>query len=207
MNINDKFVITINRQFGTGGHKIGQELADRLGVNFVDRQILKAVAEKFNITEEEAVQIERKRPSWWTDFMNFYQKLMLMNEYKVDASDITSRQLFEVQSLEMRQIASDKSCVVVGRCGFDVFKKQKNKLRVFVHAPIEYRIERIRSIYGVDEAKARLLIEENDYTREVYTKHFTGCDRYDARNYDLCLNVENFGVNGAVDFLMQFIGA
>src|SRR5574344_107090 len=205
MNKNEKFVITINREFGSGGHAIGLELANRLGVGFIARQVIAAVAEKFNITEEEAKVIERKRPAWWNDFTQFYRSFMTMNEYRVDYKDITSRQWYYAQSAIMRNIADKESCIVIGRCGFDVFKDYANTLKIFLHSPLEKRVKRIMDLYKVDEDKARFMIEDNDYTREVYTKTFTRKDRYDSRNYDLSLDVGNFGVNGAVDFLMKFI--
>ena len=88
---------------------------------------------------------------------------------------------------------------------FDVFKAHPNKLRIFLHSSLDRRIARIMERYDVDEEKARILIEDNDYTRELYTKTFTGKDWYDSRNYDIALDVTKFGVNGAVDFLMRFI--
>ncbi len=205
MNKNEHFVITVNRQFGTGGHAIGAELAKRLGVRLIDRQILQAVAEKFDITEHEAEAIEAKRPTWWDDFTRFYQNFMTMNEYKSDYRDVTSRQLFYAQEAAMKSIAENESCVVIGRCGFHVFKDFPNKLSVFLHSPLQKRIDRIKTLYHVDEDKARLMIEDNDYTRELYTKTFTECDRYDARNYDITLDVSHFGVNGVADFLMRFL--
>ena len=105
----------------------------------------------------------------------------------------------------MKQIAEQESCVIIGRCGFNVFKDYPNKLRLFIHSPREHRQQRIMERYHVDLEKARLLIEDNDYTREVFTKTFTGKDWYDTRNYDLTFDVTNFGVEGAVDFLMDFI--
>jgi len=207
MNRNEKFVITINRQFGTGGHAIGEELAKRLGVALIDRQLVSEVAQRFNITEEEALDIEKKRPSWWADFSQFYSQFLIDNTYSSDYKSITSRQLFNSQSSIMRSIAERDSCVVIGRCGFDVFEKHPNSLKVFLHAPLECRIKRIMQKYGVDELKARYMAEEHDYTREVYTRTFTGKDKYDARNYDLSVNVGSFGVNGAVDFLMKIIDA
>ena len=76
---------------------------------------------------------------------------------------------------------------------------------MFLHSNLDRRIDRVMERYGVDEEKARILIEDNDYTRELYTKTFTGRDWYDCRNYDIALDVSKFGVNGAVDFLMRFI--
>lgn len=205
MNKNDRFVITINRQFGTGGHEIGVELAKRLGVKLIDKEILKAVAEKFGISVKAAEQLEERRPSWWEDFAQFYQSFMSVNEYQVKARDITSRQLYVTQAEVMKNVAAQESCVVIGRCGFDVFKDHPNALRVYIHCPEEVRVKRIMARYEVDEEEASLMIADNDYTREVYTKSFTGKSWYDLRNYDLCLDTRRFGVNGAVDFLMRFI--
>lgn len=205
MRTSETFVITINREFGTGGHEIGTKLAARLHVPMVDRQILKAVAAKFNMTEKEVERLEDRRPSWWDDFTQFYQSFMSMNEYTVNPRDITSRQLYASQELAMRKIAAGGSCVVVGRCGFHVFKHHPNALRVFLHSPLDYRLKRVEGQYHVDEAKARELISDNDYTRQVFTKTFTGKDWYDARNYDITLNVADHGVDGTVDVLMKLI--
>ena len=205
MDKSERFVITVNRQFGTGGHEIGAELARRLGVKLIDKQILQAVARKFNLTESEAAQLEVRRPSWWEDFSRFYQAFVDVHPYRVVEREVTSRQFFYAQAAAMRQIADEESCVVVGRCGFDVFKSHPNKLRIFLHSNLDRRIDRVMERDGVDEEKARILIEDNDYTRELYTKTFTGRDWYDCRNYDIALDVSKFGVNGAVDFLMRFI--
>lgn len=207
MNLKEHFVITINRQFGTGGHEIGMELAHRLDVKLIDKQVLRAVAEKFNLTEREAEELEQRRPSWWEDFAKFYQNFININEYVVNPGDITSRQLYYAQARAMSEIAEEESCVVIGRCGFHVFRDHPNSLKIFLHSPLDIRIRRIMDRYHVDEVKARIMIEDNDYTREIYTKTYTGCDWYDVRNYDLSLDVSAFGVNGAVAFLMNYIGA
>ena len=131
---------------------------------------------------------------------------MSMNEYFVDAQNITSRQLFLAQKAAIREIAYQESCVIVGRCGFDIFREESNSLKLFIHAPKDVRIKRIMERYNVNEIKAKELIADNDYTRELFTKTFTGCNWYDARNYDLTLDVKNFGVQGAVEFLLNFIG-
>lgn len=206
MNRNEKFVVTLNREFGSGGHAIGEELAHRLGVKLIDKQILNEVSRKFNITPQEAERIEEQRPSWLDDFTQFYQNFMSMNEYAVEARDITSRQLFTAQAIAMKNIAAQESCVVIGRCGFDVFKGHTNCLKLFIHAPMDVRIKRISEKYGVDEKKAKELIQDNDYTRQLYTRTFTRKEWYDVRNYDLTLDVADFGIKGAVDFLMQLIG-
>ena len=96
--------------------------------------------------------------------------------------------------------------MVVGRCAFDIFKNHPNALKIFIHSPEDKRIKRIMEKYGVSSADAKLMIVDNDYTRELYTKTFTGSEWYDARNYDVSLDVSAFGLNGTVDYLLALVG-
>ncbi|MDD6552780.1 MAG: cytidylate kinase-like family protein [Prevotellaceae bacterium] len=204
MDTNKKFLITINREYGSGGHAIGSLLAQRLGVKLIDKQLLKAVAEKFGISELDAERLENKRPSWWEDFAMFYKRFISVNPYEEGTqAEITSRQLFYAQASAMREIVAKESCVIIGRCAFDIFKDEPNSLRLFVYAPMEKRVERIVSRYHCSDAEARQRIADSDYQRQLYTKTFTGKEVFDARNYDLTLNVGNTGVNGAVEFLIK----
>ena len=182
MDTKKKFLITINREYGSGGHAIGSLLAQRLGVKLIDKQLLKAVAEKFGISELDAERLENKRPSWWEDFAMFYKRFISVNPYEEGIQP-----------------------VIIGRCAFDIFKNEPNSLRLFVHAPMEKRVERIVSRYHCSDAEARQRIADSDYQRQLYTKTFTGKEVFDARNYDFTMNVGNIGVNGAVEFLMRIL--
>ncbi len=206
MNKHEKFVITINRQFGTGGHEVGAEIAKRLGVKLLDKQILQAVARQFDIGQETVEKLEARNQSWWDDFTQFYRSYMIDNEYQALGEELTSGELFEAQASVIRQIASEESCVIVGRCASFIFKDHPNALKIFLHSPMEKRIKRIVGKYGVTEADAKLMIVDNDYTRELYTKKYTGSEWYDARVYDVSLDVSKFGLNGSVDFLLSFVG-
>jgi len=205
MNKEEKFVITISRQFGTGGHEIGAELARRLGVKLIDKQILNEVASRFGAVEDVMEKFEATNPVWRDDFTQFYRSYMANAEYDGQEYDQTSRQLFEAQAQVLRKIAAEESCVIVGRCGFHIFADTANALKLFIHADDACRSRRIAEKYGLSERDASALIVDNDYNRELYTKTFTGRTWQDARNYDLSLNVSRFGVNGAVDFLMKCI--
>lgn len=205
MNREENFVITINRQFGTGGHKIGVILAERLGVKLLDKQVLKALADHFGVSEAAVEKLEARNNSWKDDFTTFYQGYMSSNEYHGGGEEITSRELFDAQAKVIRRIAEEESCVVIGRCGFDIFRHHPNALKIFVHSNDHVRIRRIVRKYGVTRDEAKMMIVDNDYTRELYTKTFTGTEWYDARNYDLTLDVSKFGVNGAVDYIMRLI--
>jgi cytidylate kinase len=206
MNKEEKFVITISRQFGTGGHEIGAELARRLNVKLLDKQILNEVARKFEIVEDAVERIEARNPLWRDDFTQFYRSYMAGAEYNGQEHDQTSHQLFEAQAEVIREVAAQESCVIIGRCGFYIFRNHPNALKIFIHADDDCRKQRIGRKYDISSSDAAAMIVDNDYSRELYTKTYTGCDWQDARNYDVSINVRKFGVNGAVDFLMNAIG-
>ena len=205
MTREEQFVITISRQFGTGGHEIGAEIARRLGVKLLDKQILNEVAKRAPRMEEAMEKIEARNPLWRDDFTNFYRNYMAKAEYDGAEQDQTSHELFDAQCQIIRQIASKESCVIVGRCGFYIFKDHPNALKIFIHSTEECRKRRIAEKYGLDLRDAAAMVVDNDYSRELYTKTFTGCEWTDARNYDISLDVRKFGLNGAVDFLMKTI--
>ena len=202
MNKEEKFVITISRQFGTGGHEIGAELARRLGVKMLDKQILNEVAKRISVVEDAVEKIEARNPLWRDDFTNFYRNYMAHAEYNGTEHDQTSRELFKAQADAIRKIADEESCIIIGRCGFDIFRNHPNALKIFIHSTLDCRKHRIAVKYDLNEQDAAAMIVDNDYSRELYTKTFTGSDWTDARNYDISLDVRQFGVNGAVDFLM-----
>ena len=205
MNKEDRFIITIARQFGTGGHEIGAELARRLGVKLLDKQILNAVASRTGAVEEAMERIEARNPLWRDDFTSFYQQYMSSAEYNGQEQDKTSHALFRAQAQAIREIASKESCVLIGRCGFDIFADHPNALKIFIHSDIETRARRIAERYDISEQDARVMVVDTDYSRELYTKTLTGREWTDARNYDVSLDVRKFGVNGAVQFLLGCI--
>lgn len=205
MNKDEKFVITISRQFGTGGHEIGAEIARRLGVKLLDKQILNEVAKRIPVVEDAMEKIETRNPLWRDDFTNFYRNYMAKAEYDGAEQDQTSHELFAAQCAAIKQIAQKESCVIVGRCGFYIFKDHPNALKIFVHSSEDCRKRRIAEKYGLDLRDAAAMVVDNDYSRELYTKTYTGCEWFDARNYDISLDVRKFGINGAVDFLMKCI--
>ena len=205
MNKEEKFVITISRQFGTGGHEIGAELARRLGVKLLDKQILNEVASRMKTVEDAVEKIEARNPLWRDDFTNFYRSYMASAQYNGQELEKTTHELFDAQADVIRQIASEESCIIIGRCGFDIFAYHPNALKIFIHSSVDCRKRRIAEKYDISEQDAAAMIVDNDYSRELYTKKYTGRDWRDATNYDISLDVRRFGVNGAVDFLMKCI--
>ena len=154
MNKQERFVITISRQFGTGGHEIGAELARRLGVKLLDKQIINEVASRFCVVEEAMEKIEARNPLWRDDFTQFYRSYMAGMEYNGQEQDQTSHKLFDAQAEAIRQIAAEESCVIVGRCGFHIFRNHPNAFKIFVHADDQCRKRRIADKFDISESYA-----------------------------------------------------
>ena len=205
MNRQEQFIITISRMFGTGGQEIGAELARRLGVKLIDKQVLNEVAKRMHVVEEAMEKLEARNPLWRDDFTNFYRTYMSKAEYNGLEHDRTSHELFEAQAAAIRSIAAEESCVLIGRCGFHIFAEHPNALKIFIHSSEDCRKRRIAEKYDLSLSDAAAMVVDNDYSRELYTKTFTGKDWTDARNYDISIDVRKFGVNGAVDFIMKCI--
>lgn len=198
-------IITINREFGTGGHEIGTKLAEKLGVKMIDREVAAAIAEKFEMTEEELEKVEHKKMSWWDEFCMFYKPFIEMQVYEPTKQSITSRKMFVEQTKLLRNIVEEESCVIIGRCAFDIFKNYERCVRVFIHASDETRVKRVMEKQHVNEIEARKLMEQIDNKRATYINMYTERNWHDNRCYDLSLNVDKLGVEGAVEYIYEFI--
>ncbi|MBP5536704.1 MAG: cytidylate kinase-like family protein [Bacteroidales bacterium] len=206
MDTQQKFVITINRQFGTNGRQIANEIAQELGVKLVDRQILSNLAENLNMPEDKLQQMERKKPTFWERVSYFYRNSPAMvSTPSVDLMGLTSSQIYKEQVDIMRSIADEESCVVVGRLGFEVFKDHPNHMSIFMFSNLEDRVLKVMEMYGVSRAEALKQIKQVDEAREEFTREFTGKERNDATNYDLAVNVSTWGEKGTFDLLMSLI--
>ncbi|MBO7118426.1 MAG: cytidylate kinase-like family protein [Bacteroidales bacterium] len=206
MDTQQKFVITINRQFGTNGRQIANEIAQELGVKLVDRQILSSLAENLNMPEDKLQQMERKKPTFWERVSYFYRNSPAMvSTPSVDLMGLTSSQIYKEQVDIMRSIADEESCVVVGRLGFEVFKDHPNHMSIFMFSNLEDRVLKVMEMYGVSRAEALKQIKQVDEAREEFTREFTGKERNDATNYDLAVNVSTWGEKGTFDLLMSLI--
>ena len=134
---NTKFIITINREFGSGGHEIARKLSELLDVKLYDKTFLATIREKFNLTEKEA------ETNWWSEFCRFYQQFGIATTYTQQPSEVTSQQLYYAEAKALRDLAEHESCVVVGRSGFHVFKDTPDTVKIFLIADMEHRVKRI----------------------------------------------------------------
>ncbi len=199
-------IITINRENGSGGREIACRLGEMLNFKVYDKSILEAVVQKYNLGKEEIERIKAQKTNLWTDFCQFYRQFSAAgNSYQNEDRKITSRELYYAEAQIMRNLASQESCIIVGRSGFHVFKDNPDALSIFIIADREARIKRIAQKEGVDEKTAAKHIEATDAARETFTKTFAGTSRYDARNYDITLNVSHFSTEAIAAFLAENI--
>ena len=211
MNKNEKFVITINRELGSGGRTVGRKLAEKLGVEFFDKALIKTMEEKYNLTVEEIEKLKGRQTYWWEDFA----KVMRIGEPEIrqyedklgkEPEKLTTENVFKAETEILEGIAEEESCVLAGRCGFFVFRNHPNHLSIFIQASMPFRLERLMRKKNMTEGEARQTIAKVDKMRENYVKRFTGTSRYDTRNYDLVIKADGKTEDEIVDIIMQVIG-
>ena len=211
MDRNQKFVITINRELGSGGRTVGRLLAEKLGVEFFDKAHVRAIEEKFNLTIDEIERLKGKKDSWWTDFMRVGSighgiSYTPYERWKDGPQEPTTENVFKAEKEILLGIAEEESCVIAGRLGFSVFKNHPNHFSIFIQASMPYRLERVMRKQGLSEADAKNVIEKVDKMREEYVKKFSGTSRYDTRNYNLVISMDGKTEEQVVDIILKTIG-
>ena len=211
MNKNEKFVITINRELGSGGRTVGRKLAEKLGVDFYDKAVIKGLQEKFHLTAEEIEKLKGRKQGWWADFKRQISGGADMVNYYIpkignEPELLDTDEVFQAETEILNGIAAEESCIVAGRSGFYVFRNHPNHLSIFIQASMPFRIQRVASKQNMTEDEARKTIEKVDEMRENYVKEYTKSSRYDARNYDLVISSDGKTEDEIVDLIISFIG-
>ena len=208
MNKNEKFVITINRELGSGGRTVGRLLAEKLGVPFYDKALIKALEEKYNLTSEEIERMKGRSNNWWSDFERIVSlgHGMILDTPSKNIDVVTTNVLFKAEKEILEGIAHDESCVITGRLAFFVLKAHPNHLSIFIQAPMKNRLERVMRKQNVSEEEAANLINKIDKMREEYVKKFANTSRYDTRNYDLVIKMDGKTEEQVANHILNFIG-
>lgn len=213
MNKNEKFVITINREVGSGGRTIGEKLAKKLGVTFYDKAVIKGLEEKYNLDVDEIEKMRDREYGWWTEFKRvtgighgLLSSSHFIAERGKEPDELTTESVFKAETEILRDIAAVESCVIAGRSGFFVFRDHPNHLRILIQASLPYRTERLMRKRNITEDEARAIIEKVDRMRNKYVERYTGTSRYDFRNYDIAFTVDGKTEDEIVDQILMFIG-
>jgi cytidylate kinase len=216
MNKNEKFVITINRELGSGGHTVGRKLAEKLGVQFFDKALVKSLEEKYHLTAEEIEKLKGRKHNWWEDFKRVARigegwNMGYTQQYShLDAKSLpdimTTDEIFKAETEILQGVAEHESCVVTGRSGFFVFRQHPNHISILIQASMPFRMERVMRKQEIGEDEARKIIEQVDTMRENYVTKYTGTSRYDTRNYDLVIKTDGKTEDEIVNIILQYIG-
>ncbi len=206
----EKFVITIARETGSGGLNITRKLSDALGVPYYDRDLLRKASEVSGIHErlfgaaDERIGLK--------EMLSAAEKVYTGEVLPPDSDDFTStRNLFSFQARIIKELAETENCIILGRCANYLLADRKDVLRVFIHAPLEAREERVAS-YSLawSPREVTKYIRVEDKRRASYYRYYTGEEWRDAAGYDLSLNSGELGEEGCVrrilDVLPRFLG-
>lgn len=186
-------VITIAREYGSGGRIIGKKLAEELGISFYDSEMIMLVAKKSGYTED----FVRKAAEQVS--MSFLYSLYMTSQ-ELPASD----QVFIATSNVIKELAEKESCVIVGRCADYVLKDNPDALKVFIHAPLEKRIDRVKNEYKEQAKDYAAYIQKKDKNRASYYSYFAYGKWGRIQNYDLCVN-SAIGIEQSVDVIKNYL--
>lgn len=200
----DNIVITVARQYGSGGKTIAAMLAKDLGINCYSREILKMASEESGINERLFGQADErlKISSWFKVLKRPYEGELLSPESNGFVSD---ENLFNYQAKIIKDLAQKESCVIVGRCADYVLRDYPNVMSVFVHADKEFCLERSLERNSMTRPEMEKFIEKTDKYRGDFYRYYTGHQWEDARNYDLCLNSGKLGFEKCVEAIKGYM--
>lgn len=186
-------IITISRQFGSGGRTIGKEVAEKLGIKCYDHEVIEKVSAESGFAKEYIAEHGEYTPfrSW---FANAFQSR------SADGRSIQD-DLFIIQRQVILDIASNESCVIVGRCADYILRDKADCLSVFIHADIDKRAERIVKLYGEREDTPKKRLNEKDKKRRLYYQAYTDMEWGKAENYHIALDSGAFGIEKCVDLI------
>lgn len=191
-----QFVITIAREFGSGGREIGRKIASNLGIAFYDEELINMVATENNLTPGYVEQHEQNISS-----QLLYEFIMQDFTVPIEKSLSSDDALFVAQSKVIRKVASQHSCVIVGRCANYVLQDCERCFNIFLHADRDSKLKRIINEYGEPADKAESKLRRINKARANHYKAYTGRTWNDSRNYDLCLNTSILGIDEACKFI------
>ena len=197
-------IITIGRQFGSGGREIGYMVADKLGIKLYDKEMLQRAAQDSGICEE-LFESHDEKPS------NSFLYSLVMDTYSMGYSGSTyndmpiNHKIFLAQFDAIKKLAGEGPCVMVGRCADYVLADWNDCFSIFVHADLDWRINRIASKHGKTPKEAKDMITKTDKSRASYYNYYTNKKWGAARSYNLCIDSSKLGIDYAIEAIIESI--
>ena len=201
-----KTVITIARSYGSGGKTLGKLLADKMGINCYDREIIRMASDSSGINEELFGRVDeklKKSPLFGIVRSNPYKGNGVIPPES--SNFVSDDNLFNYQAQVIKELAEKESCVIIGRCADYVLKDNPNVIRLYLYAPLEDCIKRVMAQNSITEKETIKKIEMIDKYRSDYYKYYTGKEWNDARNYDFCLNTTSMSYEKLIQVVENII--
>jgi cytidylate kinase len=200
-----KTTITISRQLGCGGSYIGQLIAKRLGIKYVDREVLRLAAKEFGCDEEDVAARQERVASFWERVFSGLSFWTPDGPYTPPPlRNFSDRELFDKQTEILKRIAARHDCVVIGWAGVFVLPRHHGSFSVFCHAPEPFRVRRTMEVYKArTKEEARAMIEESDDMRTRYFAEMTGHDWTEARNYNLAVDTSIMPLEQTAELIIE----
>ncbi|MCR5792133.1 MAG: cytidylate kinase-like family protein [Lachnospiraceae bacterium] len=198
------FVITIARGYGSGGRTIGRMLAEKLGISYYDREIVRKASEDSGINEALFNQADEKLKKNLLGKLRRkkYDGSVLPPESSAFVSDDN---LFNLQAKMIKEVAEKESCVIVGRCADYILKDRDDVISLYVHAPMEHCLDTLESMFSESRKDLRKKVEDIDKHRAAYYKYYTGRDWNDAHNYNLCIDTSKLTFEQGVEMVEAYL--
>ena len=200
-----KFVITVARETGSGGHNITKKLSEVLGVPYYNRDLLRKASEVSGIHEGLFGAADER--IGFKEMISAAEKVYTGEVLPPDSDDyLSTRNLFSFQAKIIKELAEQENCIILGRCGNYLLQDRRDVLRVFIHAPLEARRDRVADFsLAWSEKEVLRHIRTEDKRRAAYYRYYTGEEWRDASGYDLCLDSEVLGEDGCVERILKVL--
>lgn len=199
----ENFVITIGRQFGSGGKCIGELIARRLGIALYDKELINLAAERSGFSAEHFERADEQEQKGMLAAIIGYFRSPVMGDYALH-NPLSNDSLFKIQSDVIRQIAENESCIFVGRCADYILRDQPHLVSLFLTADMPDRIRRVADRMGLSDEEAARLIDETDCRRSRYYNYYSSRTWGEAATYDLTINSSILGDEATADLIIDF---
>ena len=201
------YVITIGRQYGSGGREIGRLVADALGIKYYDKELLMESSKASGVKPEVFEAADERTPSFFSNIWSFNLGFKT-GSYLLGSSPNSDEKIYAAQSNVMKTLAQNSSCLIVGRSADYVLRNHPGLISIFIHSSIEDRILRIMNRRGINSAeKAREIAEKKDKLRASYYNFYTDKVWGDAAGYDLSIDSSKLPADAVADFIVSYVKA
>ncbi len=197
-------VITISREFGSGGREIGKKLSEKLGIPFYDKELLEIASKESGICRE---LFDRNDEAYTNSFL--YSLVMgsypMTADGRIEPEMPLNQKIFLAQFETIKSIAKQGPCVIVGRCADYVLKNERNVINFFITGNTAEKKRRILERYDIEKNKVEDFIKKTDKRRASYYNYYTDMKWGEARNFDMCINTSKTGIDNAVEIMASYI--